>query len=47
MKAMIDSGRYDTRDDFTVVNQPFLVDMDFPRDVSNHYLLFRVPFTKT
>ena len=28
VKAIVDSGRYDTRDDFTVVMQPFMVYMD-------------------
>uniref|UniRef100_A0A1I8ITW1 Phospholipase B1, membrane-associated n=1 Tax=Macrostomum lignano TaxID=282301 RepID=A0A1I8ITW1_9PLAT len=31
LNELIDSGRYDTRDDFTVVNQPFLRDSQPPR----------------
>ena len=36
IKAVIDSGRYDGRDDFTVVYQPMLEDMDVPYKVSNN-----------
>ncbi|XP_078256068.1 phospholipase B1, membrane-associated-like [Rhinoraja longicauda] len=30
--VLIDSGRYDSREDFTVVIQPFLEDIEMPRD---------------
>ena len=34
LKQLIEeSGRYDTKDDFTVVLQPFMRDMRLPRDV--------------
>lgn len=32
LSALANSGRYDTREDFTVVLQPHLVDQDFPKD---------------
>ena len=34
LKELIDSGRYDTRDDFTVVLQPHMRDLLPPKDVS-------------
>ena len=34
IEELVKSGRYDTRDDFTVVWQPFMRDSDIPRDVS-------------
>ena len=34
IKAIVDTGRYDTRDDFTVVLQPMIADQKFPRNVS-------------
>ena len=34
MKTLATSGRYDTRDDFTVVHQPFMVNQDFVKNVS-------------
>ena len=34
LKELIDSGRYDTRDDFTVVLQPHMRDFLPPKDVS-------------
>lgn len=30
-QQLVDTGRYDTRDDFTVVVQPFLENVDMPR----------------
>ena len=32
LRDLIDSGRYDDRDDFTVVVQPFLRDITTPRN---------------
>lgn len=30
-KELVESGRYDTREDFTVVLQPFLTHVDMPK----------------
>ena len=35
LKELAEGGRYDTRDDFTVVLQPYMVDMLPPVDVSS------------
>ena len=42
LKQMVEGGRYDTREDFTVVLQPHLVDQDFPKDVCPVYLFVHV-----
>lgn len=34
LEDLVDSGRYETRDDFTVVNQPFLSETKIPVNVS-------------
>jgi len=34
LKSLVDSGKYETKDDFTVVIQPMFVDSDLPVDVS-------------
>ncbi len=38
-EQLISTGRYDTRDDFTVVFQPFMKYNDIPRTVSHDLLL--------
>lgn len=35
VRDLVSSGRYDTRDDFTVVAQPFFEDTEIPRMVGN------------
>ena len=38
----MDSEKYDTKDDFTVVIQPFFLNVELPRDVIIHiYLVYR------
>ena len=34
LRDLVDSGRYDTKDDFTVVTQPFWSETELPRTVS-------------
>lgn len=41
IRDLVNSGRYDTRDDFTVVSQPFFEDTAIPRLVSNAYFLYQ------
>ncbi|XP_022094631.1 uncharacterized protein LOC110981397 [Acanthaster planci] len=39
LEALVNSGRYDTRDDFTVVYQPFMEETRFPvGDVNDHVI---------
>ena len=49
LKSLVDSGKYDTKEDFTVVIQPMFVEPEFPVDVSLlHYYsvsLFRILYT--
>lgn len=35
--ALVDSGAYDTREDFTVVRQPFMEHMSVPQTVKNQW----------
>ena len=37
-RVIEDSGRYDKKEDFTVVLQPFMVDQTVPKDVSSECL---------
>lgn len=39
LSALIDSGRYDDRDDFTVVLQPFMEGVELPYKVMSYILL--------
>ena len=39
LKELVDSGKYDSRDDFTVVLQPYVVELAPWIDVSFHTLL--------
>ena len=40
---LVESGRYDTRDDFTVVDQPFWEETQIPREVrEKHCSLFQL-----
>lgn len=41
IRDLVNSGRYDTRDDFTVVAQPFFEDTAIPRLVTNAYFLYQ------
>ena len=36
ISTLVDTGRYDTRDDFTVVIQPMIVDQKIPQGVSGN-----------
>lgn len=48
LTALIDSGKYDSDDDFTVVIQPFFVNAQLPRDnVSQHSHHFGVHCSKS
>ena len=42
VQSLINSGRYDGRSDFTVVNQPFFRDTKPPTLVRKHYSDYRV-----
>lgn len=44
VRDLVSSGRYDTRDDFTVVAQPFFEDTEIPRMVSNVYFVTKKLF---
>lgn len=44
VRDLVSSGRYDTRDDFTVVAQPFFEDTEIPRMVGNVYFVTKKLF---
>lgn len=44
LSALIDSGRYDDRDDFTVVLQPFMEGVELPYKVMSYTCLIIVLF---